>query len=193
MKSGIYKITNNENNMVYVGQTKNLNTRYASHIRKMKKNKHHNEYLQRAFIKYGEDNFEFEILEGDFIQEFSLIETSIKKLSELGIKFSIDDFGTGYSSLAYLEKLPVQRVKIDKTFILNLFNSSGNEKITISAIEIAKNFSLETIAEGVESEATLLRLKELDCDMIQGYFLTKPLPIDNFIDWFDKNSKSFDY
>ncbi|DAB35184.1 MAG TPA: GGDEF domain-containing protein [Sulfurospirillum sp. UBA12182] len=105
-------------------------------------------------------------------------EKSIEILDELhqkGFKISIDDFGTGYSSLSYLKKLPVDKLKIDRSFIKDLPQDSEDSAITKTIITLAKNLNLEVIAEGVETQAQDLFLKENGCDSVQGYFYAKPM------------------
>jgi diguanylate cyclase (GGDEF)-like protein/PAS domain S-box-containing protein len=105
-------------------------------------------------------------------------EKSIEILDELhqkGFKISIDDFGTGYSSLSYLKKLPVDKLKIDRSFIKDLPQDSEDSAITKTIITLAKNLNLEVIAEGVETQAQELFLQENGCDSVQGYFYAKPM------------------
>ena len=96
-------------------------------------------------------------------------------LSALGIRIALDDFGTGFSSLAYLKKMPVSELKIDRSFIQELCHSHEDQVIVATIIAMCQGLGVEVIAEGVEDEATLLMLKTLGCDRLQGYFLAKPL------------------
>jgi len=126
-------------------------------------------------IDYKPEWLELEITEGEMM---SNPEEAIKKLEVLkgmGIKIAIDDFGTGYSSLAYLKELPVDILKIDKSFIDGIPNNSNDVAIVNVIISLAKNLGLKTIAEGVETEEQSQFLKENDCDIIQGYFYSKPI------------------
>ena len=100
---------------------------------------------------------------------------NLKRLSALGCKLSIDDFGTGYSSLAYLRRLPLDELKIDKSFVMGMARDGSDNVIVRSTIELAHNMGLTVVAEGVEDEATLERLRTLGCDMVQGFFLSRPL------------------
>jgi len=100
---------------------------------------------------------------------------TLTTLHEMGIHLSIDDFGTGYSSLAYLHKLPVDEVKIDRSFVLLLNEENMNKSIVHSIIELGHNLSLSVVAEGVEDVATVLLLSKLNCDIIQGFYFSKPL------------------
>lgn len=96
----------------------------------------------------------------------------------MGIGLAIDDFGTGYSSMSYLQKLPVTRLKIDKSFLEDVPGSEENEAIIKASIALAKTFKLSITAEGIENEAQKEVLKELGCDVGQGYYYAKPLDLE---------------
>ena len=104
---------------------------------------------------------------------------TLTTLHEMGIHISIDDFGTGYSSLEYLHKLPVDEVKIDRSFVLLLNKENMNRSIVHSIIELGHNLSLSVVAEGVEDADTVLLLSKLHCDIIQGFYFSKPLSVDD--------------
>ncbi len=110
-------------------------------------------------------------------------EATLNRLSEMGFKLSIDDFGTGYSSLAYLKRLPVDELKIDKSFVMNMEKDNDDAKIVRSTIDLAHNLGLTVVAEGVENGLIWSKLQELSCDEAQGYFMSKPLPASEFADW----------
>jgi len=97
---------------------------------------------------------------------------------DMGISISIDDFGTGYSSLSYLQQLPVDVLKIDRSFIKHLSASPANDAITHAIIQLAHSMSLKVVAEGVETEQTLKYLQKINCDIVQGYYIDKPLTAD---------------
>jgi EAL domain-containing protein (putative c-di-GMP-specific phosphodiesterase class I) len=101
-------------------------------------------------------------------------------LKRLGVKISVDDFGTGYSSLNYLRKLPVDTVKIDKSFINDMTFDANDEAIVATIINMGHNLNLSVIAEGVETEEQMKYLQKLECDEIQGYFYSKPIPAMEF-------------
>jgi diguanylate cyclase (GGDEF)-like protein len=103
------------------------------------------------------------------------IET-LDRLHALGIRLSIDDFGTGYSSLSYLKRMPVDELKIDKSFVMGMAHHKDDETIVRSTIDLGHNMGLKVVAEGVEDEAMMLRLKDLRCDLAQGFHLSRPLP-----------------
>ena len=112
------------------------------------------------------------------IDDFTDITEKLVTLRDIGIKISLDDFGTGYSSLSYLKGLPIDTLKIDKSFIDTVITDENTRIITESIIYMVKKLGFETIAEGVETEEQYRYLNEIDCDNIQGYFLGKPMPSD---------------
>jgi EAL domain-containing protein (putative c-di-GMP-specific phosphodiesterase class I) len=97
-------------------------------------------------------------------------------LAELGVGLSIDDYGTGHSSLAYLQKLPVQRLKIDRSFVTGMVLDPASAAIVDSTIQLARVLHFEVVAEGVEDDLTLLRLREMRCGRAQGFKLGPPVP-----------------
>ena len=99
----------------------------------------------------------------------------IDRLNELGLGFAIDDFGTGYSSLAYLKQLPVQTIKIDRSFVMDMLESESDAAIVRSTIDLARNLGLRVVAEGVETEAMWDALREQGCTLAQGYLISKPV------------------
>jgi len=101
----------------------------------------------------------------------------------MGIRFAIDDFGIGYSSLAYLKRLPVDAIKIDKSFVINMIENQNDAVIVRSTIDLAHNLGLKVIAEGVEQQGIWDRLSDLGCDAAQGYFVSKPIPADECTRW----------
>ncbi|MBN3724871.1 putative bifunctional diguanylate cyclase/phosphodiesterase [Burkholderia sp. Ac-20379] len=112
------------------------------------------------------------------------IET-LDRLHALGIHLAVDDFGTGYSSLSYLKRMPIDELKIDKSFVMGMTEHKDDETIVRSTIDLAHNMGLKVVAEGVESEEVLTRLRELRCDLVQGYYLTRPLPPLKLEAWLD--------
>jgi EAL domain-containing protein (putative c-di-GMP-specific phosphodiesterase class I) len=104
---------------------------------------------------------------------------SIKKLIELkniGIKLSLDDFGTGYSSLAYLKELPIDFLKIDKSFVKDIISDNSNSVIVQAIIFISHSLGIPVVAEGVETKEQLEKLMKFNCDVAQGYYFSKPVP-----------------
>ncbi len=100
---------------------------------------------------------------------------ALRALHDAGVRISIDDFGTGYSSLSYLKSLPVRELKIDKSFVMEMDNSLDDEKIVRSIIDLAHNFDLWVVAEGIENQSILERLRTLGCDLGQGYHIGRPM------------------
>ncbi len=125
-----------------------------------------------------------EITESSMMKSIETSITMLAKLRTLGINLAIDDFGTGYSSLAYLKRLPVQELKIDRMFISNLTQDAGDQKLVRSIIDLAHNFELSAVAEGVEDQKTLDLLRDMGCDIAQGFLFSKALPEEAFIQWF---------
>ena len=107
----------------------------------------------------------------------------LERLSRIGIRLSVDDFGTGYSSLTYLKKLPVDEVKIDKSFVMSMATDAGDAAIVRSIIDLGGALGLTVVAEGVEDTASWARLAELGCDVVQGYGLCRPVPGPEATDW----------
>jgi EAL domain-containing protein (putative c-di-GMP-specific phosphodiesterase class I) len=99
---------------------------------------------------------------------------------------SIDDFGTGYSSLAYLKRLPVHELKIDKSFVMKMESDADDAKIVRSTIDLGHNLGLKVVAEGIENEAVWQLLAEMGCDQGQGYFIGRPMPADQLVGWLEK-------
>lgn len=118
----------------------------------------------------------FEITESTFTQDITYTKYILEILRKKGISLSIDDFGTGYSSLSSLKKIPINNIKIDRSFINELINSPEDASIVITTITMAHNLGLKTIAEGVETEDQCKFLRILRCDMLQGYYFCKPIP-----------------
>src|SRR5262249_529902 len=116
-----------------------------------------------------------EITESSFMEDPKHAQATLRQLDALGIKLAIDDFGTGFSSLAYLKKLPVAELKIERTFVMGMTEDKDDRVIVRSTIELAHNLGLQVVGEGVENEACLEQLRELRCDYLQGYLVSGPL------------------
>ncbi|MEW6332233.1 MAG: GGDEF domain-containing phosphodiesterase, partial [Pseudomonadota bacterium] len=110
----------------------------------------------------------------------------LEAVHELGVQFAIDDFGIGYSSLAYLRQLPVEHIKIDKSFIINMHDPK-NGAIVRGTVELGHSLGLNVVAEGVEDKAAYTSLKLLGCDQAQGYYISRALPLSTFNDWMSKS------
>ena len=110
----------------------------------------------------------------------------LKQLSKLGVKLSIDDFGTGYSSLAYLKRLPVNELKIDRTFVKDMVHDEDDQVIVRTTVDLSHNLGLSVVAEGAEDQETVDALYKLGCDEVQGYFFARPMPIDELKNWLEE-------
>jgi diguanylate cyclase (GGDEF)-like protein/PAS domain S-box-containing protein len=124
-----------------------------------------------------------EITESGLMAEPVRAQETLLKLHAMGIRLSIDDFGTGHSSLAYLKDLPVDELKIDQSFILNMPSDETQAMIVRSTIGLAHNLGLTTTAEGIETQAVWDQLQALNCDIAQGYFMSRPLAAADFMRW----------
>jgi EAL domain-containing protein (putative c-di-GMP-specific phosphodiesterase class I) len=130
-----------------------------------------------------------EITESALMTEPVRVLETINELRALGFGFSIDDFGTGYSSLAYLQRLPVEEIKIDRSFVGELANNAGSEAIVRATIELAGGLGLGVVAEGVEDASTWQILQRLGCATAQGYFVSRPMPASEVQGWLSEWSK----
>ena len=127
--------------------------------------------------------FCLEITESAIMDDPARAEATLKRLNACGFKLAIDDFGTGYSSLAYLKRLPVDELKIDKSFVMGMERDLDDAKIVRSTIDLAHNLGLSVVAEGVENQAVWQQLQSLHCDEAQGFHMSKPLPLEEFRSW----------
>ncbi len=136
------------------------------------------ESLLQIIQKYdvSPEEIELEITETILIEDFGYISGRLARLRETGVKISLDDFGTGFSSLSYLKGLPIDTLKIDKSFVDTMLTDNNTKIIIESIIYMVKRLGYETIAEGVETEEQFAYLKDLSCDIIQGYYLGRPMP-----------------
>ncbi|GBD48195.1 GGDEF family signaling protein [Methylopila sp. Yamaguchi] len=124
---------------------------------------------------------ELELTETILLQDTDLVVAQIKALQEHGVTFSIDDFGTGYSSLAYVKNFPVNRLKIDKSFVHNLKADVNDAAIVRAIINLGHSLGLDVVAEGVETAAQVAHLRAEGCDEVQGYYFGRPMPVDDFV------------
>lgn len=129
-----------------------------------------------------------EITESSIMNDPERAMETIQRLHEMGYKLSIDDFGTGYSSLAYLKKMPLSELKIDKSFVYDLLQSDNDAVIVKATINLAHNLGLQVTAEGVETQEVLERLASYRCDIAQGYWFSKPKPFNDFNLWLQQSS-----
>jgi diguanylate cyclase (GGDEF)-like protein len=132
----------------------------------------------------------FEITESAILDDPGHAAANLKRLHALGCRIAIDDYGTGYSSLAYLRRLPLSELKIDKSFVQGMCSDLNDDVIVRSTIELAHNMRLTVVAEGVEDEPTLERLRTLGCDMAQGYLVSRPVGAGEVAAWFGDSATS---
>lgn len=130
----------------------------------------------------------FEIVESDIVNDFDLAIDRLHELKGGGFTTAIDDFGTGYSSLAYLKSLPVSTLKVDKSFVLKLSEDGDDRNLVETVINLAHNFNLNVVAEGVEDQSALQLLNGWGCEWAQGYFISRPLPREDFVSWYKENA-----
>jgi diguanylate cyclase (GGDEF) domain len=130
-----------------------------------------------ALVAIAKDKLKLELTEYAFAQDSEQIVGKMHELHNSGIRFSLDDFGTGYSCLSYLKRLPLDQIKIDRSFIIDLAQNSDDASITKTIINLAHAFELEVIAEGVETEEQKAFLLQHGCSCFQGYFFSRPLPV----------------
>ena len=135
--------------------------------------------------RYGvkSSSFCLEITESSIMDDPVRAQATLEGLHALGVELSIDDFGTGYSSLAYLKRLPVHELKIDKSFVMNMERDADDAKIVRSTIDLGHNMGLRVVAEGVESEAVWNLLARMGCDQGQGYFMSRPIAAEQLAGW----------
>jgi len=144
-------------------------------------------YLNSLLLQYSipAKTFELELTEQTLVKDIDHTISVMNKLKALGFAFAIDDFGTGYSSLAYIKKMPIDVIKIDQSFVFGMLENRADYQIIMSTIAMVKNLELTVIAEGVETAAQLRSLTENDCDIIQGYYFSKPIPEMNLYDFIE--------
>jgi diguanylate cyclase (GGDEF)-like protein/PAS domain S-box-containing protein len=129
---------------------------------------------------------ELEITESTMLADPARTKLILERLSAMGIRLSIDDFGTGYSSLSYLKRLPVNEIKIDRSFVMNMDENEDDAAIVRSTIDLGRNLGLDVVAEGVETKEIWDRLRALGCTVAQGYYLSRPVPAPELRTWLDE-------
>jgi EAL domain-containing protein (putative c-di-GMP-specific phosphodiesterase class I) len=127
----------------------------------------------------------FEITESLLMQDPAHAKVLLEELTTIGIRFAVDDFGTGYSSLAYLQRFPLAKLKIDRSFVENLLTSRNDQAIVQAVVGLAQTLELELVAEGVETEDQRKLLTAMGCDHIQGWLVCKALPSDELAKRFE--------
>ena len=130
-----------------------------------------------AFLRSGRSAIDFEITETRIMEDIDANLGKLEQVQRLGVRIAIDDFGTGYSSLAYLARLPVHTLKIDRVFIDSMLKDDEMMAVVQTIISLGQSLNLETIAEGVETEEQADVLELLRCDAMQGYLVSRPRPL----------------
>jgi diguanylate cyclase (GGDEF)-like protein len=141
--------------------------------------------VRKLLARHGAspDKIVLEVTESMMMSDPARAASVLARLSDLGVQISIDDFGTGYSSLAYLKRLPISEVKIDKSFVIGMEQDADQLMIVSSIIDLATNLGLRVVAEGVETTKAWNLLRERGCHRAQGYLISRALPPDAFLDW----------
>jgi len=163
-------------------------------------------YLNRIFASSVTLNFDqqeimldllaqqltLEITEGIFIDDLQYLIPVLNQIRGLGVKISLDDFVTGYSSLSLLRQLPIDELKIDKSFIDSITTSDEDRLMVLNIIDIAQNLGIQVVAEGIEDKKQSRMLIELDCNLQQGYYFCKPVKLEQLIEYCDQTNWTFD-
>ena len=136
------------------------------------------------------DRLELELTESVVMQDARKADNILSRLSRVGIKLAIDDFGTGYSSLSYLKRFAVDRLKIDQSFVRDMTHNYDDAEIAQAIINLGHTLGLEIVSEGVETKEQLELLKKQGCDIIQGYYVSRPMPAADIPD-FLRNEREF--
>lgn len=150
------------------------------------------ELVEKLLAEYGvaPEWLTFDIAEGGVVGGLDRPMPSLRRLHDLGVRLAVDDFGTGSSSLAYLRRLPVHEVKIDRSFVQGMATDPGDLAIVRAVVDLARHFRLTAVAEGVESELTLNLLEEIGCDIGQGFLFSRPLPYERLETWFGAQTEA---
>lgn len=146
--------------------------------------------VQAALDKWHVDPrfLKIEITESSIMADPAHALAILSMLQSMGVRLSVDDFGTGYSSLTHLRELPIDEIKIDKSFVTNMINSDADAAIVRTVIDLAHNLGKQVCAEGIEDEETWKRLSEMGCDLAQGYWIARPMPADDLLQWLTDTS-----
>ncbi len=147
--------------------------------------------IDRLLSVYGlpPEALQLEITESMLMSDPERMLATVTRLNALGVRLSVDDFGTGYSSLANLRSMPIDELKIDRSFVSPMLRDESDLIIVRSTINLGHDLGMRVIAEGVEDEETLTRLARLGCDLAQGYHLSRPMPSDQFGQWLDQDAR----
>lgn len=136
------------------------------------------------------DSLQIEVTESAIMSDPALIGRTLWNLRDRGIYVSIDDFGTGYSSLTHLKRLPADAIKIDKSFVVEMRSNEEDAFIARSVIDLGHNLKTKVVAEGVETAETWAALEEMGCDVAQGYYISRPLPLPSLLTWLETRARN---
>ncbi len=152
------------------------------------------DYLIDLVTKYNvpPDLIVLEITESAMMEDRDHALRVLKELDDKGFRISIDDYGTGYSSLAYIRQLPIKEIKIDRSFVMDMIEQKDDMMIVHTTIEMSHNLGLEVVAEGVENQEALDELKKMGCDLAQGYYLSRPVPVSDLLEWIKESEWKVD-
>ena len=147
-------------------------------------------YVLETMQKYniGGEQIELEITENVLVQNIQQVVSKLKNLGRYGVRFAIDDFGMGYSSLSYLQELPLNNLKIDRSFLNTIQSNEDSNSIISAIVSMAKEMDMEIVAEGVENEVQLNYIRNIGCPVVQGYFFARPMPVEQAKDLALSNS-----
>ncbi|MFC1750672.1 EAL domain-containing protein [Pseudomonadota bacterium] len=135
-------------------------------------------------------HLELEITESILMRDVNKAYSILSDLNDLGVRITLDDFGTGYSSLNYLSRFPLHTVKIDRSFIQNITEDEKQFRLVRTIIRMGQDMELDVVAEGVETESQLALLKELECDLVQGYIFSRPQAAEDLVRWLKNNGRA---
>ena len=131
-------------------------------------------------IRLSPESLELEITESMIMKDLDKMNLNFDVFNDAGVTLSLDDFGTGYSSLSYLKQLPIGHLKIDKSFVCDIDSNVEDQAIISAIISMGHNLGITVIAEGVETDGQLNKLKEFDCDEVQGFYFSHPVTSEEF-------------
>jgi EAL domain-containing protein (putative c-di-GMP-specific phosphodiesterase class I) len=132
---------------------------------------------------------ELEITESVLMDELSGDSAALSELNALGVKIVIDDFGTGYSSLSYLKLYPIDKLKIDQSFVHDMTNNQGDAALVVAIIAMGHSLNIPVLAEGIETPAQLAFLTANNCDLGQGFYIGRPMPLEALLQWFSDTAR----
>ncbi|MCI3952631.1 MAG: hypothetical protein K0R53_2129, partial [Burkholderiales bacterium] len=130
------------------------------------------------------DVLQLELTETALMENFEHAIGALVRFKELGIKIALDDFGTGYSSLSYLSRLPIDKIKVDKSFVNRIDTDMASRAVTEAIIALGRTLNLEIVAEGIESAHAMDYLRSHGCHHAQGFHVCEPVPADDFTSWY---------